>query len=207
MYIPAAFAITDQVKIAEVINANSFGLLISTDHGAPFASHLPFIFQPHEGPHGKLIGHMAKANRHWQLFRENEETLVIFSGPHAYISPSYYTTDVAVPTWNYVTVHAYGKPRLLQTEAELRHVLDETVQQHEAGQPNPWSTSRLPAEMESKLHQAIVGFEIEITRLEAKFKLGQNRSPEDQSKMLQSLKSSSDPDSQNLAAFIEGNAP
>lgn len=202
MYIPSAFAMTDPAKIGNVINAHSFGQLISRDGNSVFASHLPFIYQPQEGPHGRLISHMARANRHWQLFREEEETLAIFNGPHAYISPSFYVTEVAVPTWNYVTIHVYGKARLMETEAELRHILDETVQKHEAGQPNPWTTSRLPSETESKLHQAIVGFEIEITRIEGKFKLGQNRSAEDREKMLKSLQSSPDPDSQHLAAFI-----
>ena len=127
---------------------------------------------------------MARANRHWQLFHEKEEALVIFNGPHAYISPNWYVAEVAVPTWNYVTVHVYGIPKIMETDAELGAVLDETVKKHEAGLPNPW-TPHLPDELKAKLHQAIVGFRIEITRIEAKFKLGQNRSKEDQEKMLQ----------------------
>jgi transcriptional regulator len=203
MYIPSAFAVTDPAKIAEVISTNGFGLLISSGDGSPFASHLPFIHHPERGPNGVLLSHMARANRHWQLFHANEEALVIFNGPHAYISPSYYVTEVAVPTWNYVTVHVYGKTRLMETEAELRQVLDETVAKYESARPEPWSTAKLPAEMENKLHQMIVGFEIEITRIEGKFKLGQNRSLEDREKMLHALQAASDVDSQQLARFVE----
>lgn len=202
MYTPSAFEVRDPARIAEVISANSFGILISQDGGSVFASHLPFLHAPERGKNGMLISHMAKANRHWQLFHADEESLVIFTGPHAYISPTWYVTEVAVPTWNYVTVHAYGKARVMETEAQLVSVLDETVKKHESGMANPW-TQNLPAELETKLHQAIVGFEIEITRIEAKFKLGQNRSKEDREKMLQTLLASGDPESIRLAKFME----
>ncbi len=112
-------------------------------------------------------------------------------------------TDVAVPTWNYVTVHVYGLPKIMETEEELNAVLDETVKAHESGFPNPWTTSRLPDEVRAKLNQAIVGFEIEITRVEAKLKLGQNRSQEDQAKMLQTLQNSGDAESIRLAELMK----
>ena len=201
MYIPPAFAVTDPVKLGEIISANSFGLLISRDGDSFFASHLPFLFDPRRGKSGVLRCHMAKANRHRQLFKEGEESFVIFNGPHAYISPTWYVAEAAVPTWNYVTVHVHGVPRLLQTEAELEQVLDETVKKHESGMPNPW-TPNLPPEMKSKLQQALVGFEIEITRMEGKFKLGQNRSKEDRQKMLEALESSPDSESIRLAEIM-----
>jgi transcriptional regulator len=202
MYIPSAFEITDLSKIGEVISSNSFATLISKDGETLFASHLPFLYKPDQGVKGKLISHMAKANRHWQLFHEKQEVLVIFNGPHAYISPNWYATDVAVPTWNYVTVHVYGIPRIMQTEAELNAVLDETVKKHESGLPNPW-TPNLPDELKAKLNLMIVGFEIEITRIEGKFKLGQNRSKEDQEKMLKTLQTSGDSESIRLANLME----
>lgn len=201
MYIPSAFEITDPAKIAETISSNSFASMISQDGDSLFASHLPFLYKSVPGGKGKLISHMAKANRHWQLFNEKQEALVIFNGPHAYISPSWYVAEVAVPTWNYVTIHVYGIPRIMETEAELNAVLDATVEKHEAGLPNPW-TPNLPEELKTKLHQAIVGFEIAITRIEAKFKLGQNRSKEDQEKMLQILQNSGDAESMRLAALM-----
>jgi transcriptional regulator len=197
MYIPSAFAMKDPEKLAEVISSNDFAILISRDGDSLFASHLPFLYRPAEGVHGKLLSHMARANRHWQLFSENGEAMVIFTGPHAYISPNWYVNSVAVPTWNYVTVHVYGMPRIIESGPGLEAILDATVAEHEA------DSLSLPAEMRAKLQQAIVGFEIEITRIEGKFKLGQNRSPEDQRKMLQTLQDSGDADSQRLAEIME----
>jgi len=202
MYIPSAFDIQDPVKIGDIISSNSFATLVSQDGDSIFVSHLPFIHKPGEGAKGKLISHMAKANRHWKLFQEGKEALVIFNGPHAYISPNWYVAEIAVPTWNYANVHVYGIPKIMETDAELTALLDETVQKHEAGRPNPW-TLNMPEDMEARLHMAIVGFEIEITRIEAKFKLGQNRSKEDQIKMIQTLKSSGDPESIRLASLME----
>jgi transcriptional regulator len=201
MYIPTAFQVNDPNKISELISSSSFATLISRDGDSLFASHLPFLHKPDRGVRGILVSHMAKANRHWQLFGENEEALVIFHGPHAYISPTSYVSEVAVPTWNYVTVHVYGFPKLMTTEAELDAVLNETVEKHESDLPSPW-TPNLPVEMKAKLNQAIVGFEIEITRIEAKYKLGQNRSKEDRKKMMQVLQASGDAESLRLAKLI-----
>jgi transcriptional regulator len=205
MYIPSAFAVTDPAKIAEVISAHNFGIMISKDGDSVFASHLPFLYRPDAGKHGLLASHLAKANRHWQLFNDHEEVLVIFNGPHAYISPNWYATQVAVPTWNYVTIHVYGKPRVI-SDAELNTVLEETVAKHESGLPEPWTTSYLPDDLKAKLHQALVGFEIEITRVEGKFKLGQNRSKEDQEKMRSILQEAADSDSRSLAQYMEREA-
>jgi transcriptional regulator len=202
MYIPSAFEVTDLNKIGEIISSNSFATLISKDSDSLFASHLPFLYLPEQGAKGKLISHMAKANRHWELFNEKQEVLIIFNGPHAYISPTWYVTDVAVPTWNYATVHVYGIPRIMETDAELNDVLNKTVEKHESGLSDPWIPN-LPDELKAKLHQAIVGFEIEITRIEAKFKLGQNRSKEDQERMLLTLQNSGDQESVRLAKLME----
>ena len=115
MYIPTAFEVTDPAKLGEVISSNSFAILVSKDGDSFFASHLPFLYKPGGGAKGKLVSHMAVANRHWKLFNENEEVFVIFTGPHAYISPTSYAAEVAVPTWNYVTVHVYGLPKIIRT--------------------------------------------------------------------------------------------
>jgi transcriptional regulator len=202
VYIPPAFKVTDSAKLEEVITSNSFGTLISRDGDSVFASHLPFLYRPQQGANGKLLCHMARANRHWKLFNETDEVLAIFYGPHAYISPSWYVAHAAVPTWNYVTVHVYGRARLLEAEKDINEVLNQTVEKHEATMPQPW-TPNLPEEMRVKLQQAIVAFEIEITRIEGKFKLGQNRSPEDREKMLNALKTSDEPESNRLAQVME----
>jgi transcriptional regulator len=204
MYIPTAFSITDPIKLADIMSRFSFALLISRDGNSSFASHLPFLFHAQEGSPGVLLSHMARANRHWQLFSQDEEVLVIFQGPHAYISPTWYVSEIAVPTWNYVTVHAYGKVQLLKTDTELDAILDGTVSKHESGFAQPW-TLQMPEEMKTKLKQAIVGFKIELTRVEGKFKLGQNRSQEDQEKMLANLRAQPDAESRALADFIERN--
>jgi len=201
MYIPVAFEIKDPNKIGEVISSYSFATLISQDGDSLFASHLPFLYKPEAGVNGKLVSHMARANNHWRLFRNEKEALVIFNGPHAYISPKWYVAEFAVPTWNYVTIHVYGIPGIMDTDAELEKVLNETVEKHEAGLVNPW-TPNLPDELKARLHQAILGFEIDIARVEAKFKLGQNRSNEDQAKMIQALETSGDAESVRLAALM-----
>jgi transcriptional regulator len=202
MYIPSHFEVKDRAKIDEVITANSFAQLVSRDGDSLFASHLPFLYYPEKGTHGVLASHMARANRHWQLFAQGGESLVVFNGPHAYISPSWYvTTEGMVPTWNYITVHVYGRAQLVATDDELGRILDETVAKNEAGFPMPW-TPNLPPDLKAKFMKAIVGFEIEITRIEGKFKLGQNRTREDREKMMRSLEAGGDPDSVRLAEFM-----
>src|SRR5262245_55708329 len=105
MYIPTAFAETDPGTLFGFIEAYSFGLLVSTHQGGPFASHLPLLLEREAGPHGTLLGHMARANPQWHDL-DGQEVLAVFSGPHAYVSPTWYESEQVVPTWNYVAVHA-----------------------------------------------------------------------------------------------------
>src|SRR4051794_14312849 len=112
MFIPTAFNESDQNKLHKFIQAHSFGLLISTHQNEPFATHLPLLLERDVGPHGCLVGHMARANPQWHDL-EGQQALVVFSGPHAYISPTWYEAANVVPTWNYVAVHAYGICRLV----------------------------------------------------------------------------------------------
>src|SRR5579864_6650019 len=113
MYIPPAFRIEDKAKLAAFLRQHSFATLITQDDAAPFASHLPMLFRPDRGPHGTLLAHMARANPQWQHFAGGREALAIFHGPHGYISPSWYETAPAVPTWNYAAVHAYGPAAII----------------------------------------------------------------------------------------------
>ena len=202
VYIPSTFAVTDPAKLAALIESNSFATLVSKDADSLFASHLPFLYRPAQGAHGTLLSHMARANRHWKLFETGGESLVIFTGLHAYISPTFYAAEVAVPTWNYANVHIYGIAKIVESDTGLDAILDETISKHESGCTAPW-TSNLPPEMRANLKKAIVGFEIEITRIEGKFKLGQNRSTEDREKMLAILQSSPDTEVQRLATLME----
>jgi transcriptional regulator len=180
MYIPPAFRETRADILHRLIREHSFATLISQLDGQLFASHLPILLDPSRAPHGALIAHMARANPHWRGFSaEAAESLVIFQGPHAYISPSWYVAEQAVPTWNYEVVHAYGRPRVIEDEQRIRALLDETVGTFEAGLPHPWSTQRVTDEYIAKMAQGIVAFEMPISRLEGKRKLGQNRPADD----------------------------
>ena len=198
MYLPASFAVTDLDKLAEVIRQHSFATLITTAEGVPFATHLPILHRPEAGTPGVLVGHVARANPQWQHFAIPTESLAIFSGPHAYVSPSWYTTELAVPTWNYIAVHAYGMPRVIEDETWLHTLLDEMVQRYESNRPQPWP-NQLPADFHRNLLRSIVGFEMPISRIEGKFKLSQNRPEQDRINVVRELSSSSNPDAQAIA--------
>jgi transcriptional regulator len=191
MYIPAAFRENRLDVLHDLIRQNSFGTVVS--HGAEgmVASHLPLLLDSERGPHGTLRGHVARANPHWQEFQDEAEVLVIFTGPHAYISPSWYQAELSVPTWNYAAVHAYGVPRLVEGD-ELYGILEAMVRTHEAPLDKPWAL-QLPDDFLSRMMKAIVGFEICITRLEGKLKLGQNRSSADQQGVVEALMRQGDP--------------
>jgi transcriptional regulator len=143
---------------------------------------------------------MARANDQWKQFANVDEVLCVFHGPHAYISPSWYEDQHTVPTWNYAVVHVYGKPTIVD-EAQLKQIVLGTTAKYESSMSQPWKIPLSEKEIGQML-KAIVGFKIDIERVEAKFKLGQNRSAEDQEKMLRNLQSGSDEESRALAKFI-----
>lgn len=201
MYIPPSFKVEEFDKLVAIMRQHSFATVITHSDGSPFASHLPLLLQPQRGPYGTLVGHMARANPQWQHFANGEEVLVVFQGPHAYISPTWYETEVAVPTWNYVAVHAYGLPKLIEDEAVLEAILQETIDKYESGFPQPWPGD-LPADFKRKMLQAIVGFAMPISRLEGKFKLGQNRPPADLIGVHQTLHNSESEDDRKLAEIM-----
>jgi transcriptional regulator len=160
-----------------LIDQHSFGTLVSQLEGQLFATHLPLLFDPSRGPNGTLLGHMARANPHWHAFADTTgpDTLAIFTGPHAYISPSWYASEEAVPTWNYSAVHAYGRPTVTEDADQVRALLDKTVTTFESGLPDQWTTGRVSDEYIANMARAIVAFEMPIARLEGKRKLSQNR--------------------------------
>ena len=192
MYRPQSFRVSDPTVLFAFMEQYSFATLVSTIEGAPFATHLPLIVDRDHAPQGAILGHMARANPHWQAFDGPQEVLTIFHGPHAYISPTWYVTEPAVPTWNYAAVHVYGIPRIIEDQAWLSSLVDRLSAIYEAGKPQPW-TGDVPADFKAKLLRAIVGFEIAITRIEGKFKFGQNRPHEDQLQVVQRLEQSADP--------------
>jgi transcriptional regulator len=202
MYIPPAFAAKNSAKLRDVMQRFSFALLVTQHEGVPFASHLPLLLDEERGPHGTLVGHMAKANEQWRHFTDEGQALVVFQGPHAYISPRWYETELAVPTWNYVTVHAYGTPRILHDQGQVEGALQRLIQTYEGTGDDAWK-SDLPVEFKAKMLNAIVGFEIPIARLEGKWKLGQNRSADDVRGMHEALRGAEDENSRMLAQFME----
>ena len=172
MYIPEAFREQDPEALRALIRGNSFGVLVTQADDGPIASHLPFLLDAERGEHGVLVAHVARANPHWRCLADRE-SLAIFQGPHAYVSPRWYTTPMAVPTWNYAAVHAYGTARLLEDPAEVMDALERLVRQHDPSWVMP------EGDFIRKLASGIVAFELPIARLEGKFKLSQNRSEAD----------------------------
>ena len=200
MYLPSHFRVDDFDRLAAFIEEHSFATLISHDGTAPFATHLPLLFDRARGQLGTLAGHVARGNQQWKHFQNGGEALAIFHGPHAYVSPSWYETELAVPTWNYVAVHAYGTPRLLD-DAALDAELRAMIVKYESGFAAPWPGD-LPDDYRAKMRAGIVGFEIEITRLEGKFKLSQNRSEADQQSVIAALENSPRESDQRVAEMM-----
>ncbi|MEY2539159.1 MAG: transcriptional regulator [Verrucomicrobiota bacterium] len=200
MYSPPFNRIDDRKKIEEFVHAHGFATLITKNSEGLCASHLPVLFDEAAGRIGVLRSHMARANGQWRHFASGDEVLCIFPGPHAYISPSCYVTQHTVPTWNYATVHVYGVPTIVD-EAALKEIVFETTSKYEATMAAPWTIPLSNEELDAML-KAIVGFSIAVTRIEAKFKLGQNRSREDQESMLLALQTAPDSGSRDLAEFI-----
>jgi transcriptional regulator len=191
MYIPKAFHEDDIEKLHAFMQENNFAILVTTQDGIPVATHLPLLLDPQQGSYGTLRGHMARANTQWRTFDETTEALVIFQGPHAYISPSWYVTEpeTSVPTWNYAAIHAYAIPHIVSDEETLYTLLKDSVNTFEAGFAQPWSIQERGDFMRKKM-QTIVGFELPITRLEGKLKLSQNRSTDDQERVIAMLQGS-----------------
>ena len=187
MYRPRHYDIDDPATLTTFMREHGFVLLVTTVDGAPFATHLPLLFDLDGGTHGRLLGHVAKANPHWRSFDGKTEALAVFWGPHAYISPNWYTSEKVVPTWNYVTVHAYGKPVVIDDPEKVREGQARLVGVYESDATGNWSMDDMPEDYASKMLNGIVSFEMPIDRLEGKFKLNQNPSAEDRAGVIQGL--------------------
>ena len=202
MYMPELFREEDLPTLHTLMRDYSFATLVTQHNGAPFATHVPLILEADEGPYGTLFGHMARANPQWRDFDASQEVLVIFQGPHTYVSPSWYEVELSVPTWNYAVVHAYGTPRLITDYDACYALLDTLVRTHEAQFAKPW-LFQLPEDYVRKMMRGIVGFAIHITRLEGKYKLSQNRSLTDQRNVATTLQQSPDPVSRDVGTLMQ----
>jgi transcriptional regulator len=200
MYSPGFNKIDDRDTLLEAMRANSFAILFGP--GGPDtqlnATHLPLIVRD-EGPHGVLLGHFARANGHWSAL-SGRETLVVFPGPHAYVSPTLYTEPNSVPTWNYIAVHAYGTLETVEDPAGKNALVEELVQQHEP--PYLDRFRHMPDAFRDRMLNNIVGFRIPITRIEGKFKISQNRKATERANVHNAMASGS-PDEQELARWMQ----
>ena len=202
MYNPTRFQEDDPAVIREIMADHSFAILVSSaDNGAPTATHLPVLFQPEPAPHGALVSHMARANHQWRHFASGREALVIFQGPHAYISPGWYRETFKVPTWNYVAVHAYGAPEIVADQMEVRSILDALIAQHEAHRPDPYSVP-WQDDRYGRMLDGLVAFRMPISRIEAKRKLSQNRPQGDRRGVVEALSTGNDAERAIAAAII-----
>ncbi len=171
------------------MRANPFAILISSTDDGPFATHLPLVIREQE-ERVILRGHVAKANPHWRYLQQQSRALTIFHGPHSYISPTNYTTRENVPTWNYGAVHVYGEARVFSEPTETLTVLHELIPMFEPAFAEQWAS--LNEAYRERMLSHIVGFEIAVTKIEAKFKLSQNRTKEEQANVIKSLSAASD---------------
>jgi transcriptional regulator len=200
MYVPPAFAQSDLLKLHDFIESHSFGVLVSKDAELT-ASHLPFLLDRQTGSCGRLIGHMARANDQWRQ-ADGEKVLIVFSGPHAYVSPSWYEAENVVPTWNYAAVHVYGTFRVVEDRAAVVMIVQDTVRHYEQSMPQPWSLD--PAsDLLNHLVPMIVGFEIDINHIEGKWKLSQNQTRQRQERVIRGLVDTGDPAAKEVAHLMQ----
>jgi len=202
MYLPPAFAEHRPEVLHDLIRRHGFATVVSDGPNGLAATQLPVLLDPAHGTHGRLLSHMARANPQWQAFLPDRDVLIIFNGPHAYVSPSWYASDKAVPTWNYATVHCHGRPRLLDDPATVREVLADTVTTYEAAMPVPWHLGRLPDDFVEQLARSVVAFEVPIARIVGKWKMSQNRPAADRDGAARALADSADQVARQVAAIM-----
>ena len=206
MYVPRAFAVDDVPALHQQILATPLPVLVTHASQGLIASHVPLLLDPDEGAYGTLYGHLARANPHWKALAEGAETLVIFAGEQAYVSPSFYPSKAehgkAVPTWNYLAVHAYGTAEVFDDAERLLALVSRLSNRHEADRSDPWSVSDAPVDYIDSMLKAIVGFRLPITRLDGKRKLSQNRDAADQAGVRKGLLANSNPQDHALAHLM-----
>lgn len=207
MYIPKLFHETNWPAIRQVIEENGFATIVSCRDGLPTATHAPLRLVEASDGSTKLQGHMSKANQHWQLFvrgqEQGERLLAIFAGPHSYISPRWYD-HVNVPTWNYIAVHVYGKPRIVTEPAELHALMKDLVDRYEGHveAPSRYTVDGLPPDFLASQIKGIVGFEIAVDEVQASFKLSQNRDQKNYENVIAELRKSDNQESQKVAEIM-----
>jgi transcriptional regulator len=196
MYTPKFNQVADRDVLIEAMRAYAFAILYGPGPELR-ATHLPLLVKD-EGEHGTLLGHFARANPHWKELA-GHETLVVFPGPHSYVSPARYTEPLSVPTWNYIAVHAYGTLSLIEDEDGKNHLVEELIGANEPGYLARWRA--MPDGFRRTMLAGIMGFRIPIDRIEGKFKLSQNRAPEER-RNVQSAQAAGSDDERELARWM-----
>lgn len=207
MYVPTLFEMADVAALHRMIRAHPLGALVTATTAGLEANHIPFLLDSDAGSQGMLRAHVARANPVWQA-SAGMEALVIFRGPDAFISPSWYPSKAdggrAVPTWNYVVVHAHGTIRIVEDRDWLRAHVEALTREHEGGRPAPWSVADAPAEYIDRMLGSIVGLEIEIARLAGKWKVSQNRSVQDRLGVIEALQREGTDRTRAMADLVRG---
>jgi len=202
LYIPGAFAVAEQAAIQRLMREYPFATLITPAAPEPYVSHIPLLLIDGGRSGGTLIGHFARANPHWQ-HAGAVESIAIFHGPHAYVSPSWYEQPAqAVPTWNFAAVHAHGTLEIFDDAAKTRRVLDALIDRFEGDRPAPWKLA-LPERQRDAMIGAIVAFQMPIRHIETKFKLSQNRSRSDRLEVIAALRAEGYSEATQTAAWME----
>ncbi len=200
MYIPEFNRVRDHAETVSFVRANPFAILVSPSESGPFATHIPILARDADNQL-VLHGHMAKANPHCGLLENGQESLAIFHGPHAYISPSLYESRESVPTWNYATVHIYGQTRAISEPERLLEEMREIIHAFDPDYFAQWSS--LNDKFRHGMLKHIVGFELVATRIEAKFKISQNRTKRDQASVIGALEQSADSAAVGIAKLMK----
>ncbi len=199
LYVPDAFRETDLRRLFEIVERYSFAMLITGAPSGPLVSHVPFLLDRGLGERGTLYGHVARANPHWQALEDGQST-VVFSGPHAYVSPSWYAPRPDnVPTWNYAVVHAAGQPKLVSGGRDTLEILKRLVEAYESS----GYTVDLDDPVLARIAKGVVAFEIPIAELTGKFKLSQNRPEPDRNSVMEQLSARADPLERELAELMK----
>jgi transcriptional regulator len=189
VYIPEHFRSEDRATALTFMHANPFAILVSNNEEGPFATHVPVVIRE-SGDQLVVRGHVAKANPHWRYLERQPDCLMIFHGPHSYISPTNYETRENVPTWNYGAIHIYGRARTFAEPDQLLAMLHDLIPTFEAAYEEQWAS--LSEVYRQRMLSHIVGFEITVGKLEAKFKLSQNRTRKEQQQIINSLSTDAD---------------
>jgi transcriptional regulator len=205
MFVLDEYSTTDLNLMHQIMKEYNFANVVTSSSGECYANHFPLILNTTAGPFGTLEGHMSRSNPQWQQMQKNARILVIFNGPHAYISPSTGVSSKMLPTWNYVALHAYGSVEVIEEPREIVGIMSRSIKEFEVGIEKPWKMA-LPQEYLDLLVSKVVGFKLKIDRLEPQIKLNQDREKQERESVTAHLSRSHRDEDKQIAAWMEKHA-